>query len=140
MQKGNLRNSRVHIIILVYTLMKDLSKYEAEKNSEAKKTGMITSTINCKVSVMVKNLQNKTSFRAVNHVDELNNIQNPVLRESGRNKRKFMRETEDKISLDNRRQIKNKLHSLLLLPAETKIFCSNNLMFFFSNFKINPTQ
>ena len=57
--------------------------------------GMITSTKNCTVSVIVKNLQNETSFRAVNNVDELNKIQNPVLRESGRNKRKFMKEAEE---------------------------------------------
>ena len=91
-----------------------LSKFEAEMNSEAKKMGMITLTKNCTVSVMVKNLQNKTSFRAVNHVDQLNNIQNPVLRESGRNKRKFRKEMEvlsikngqEKISPDNKRQKK----------------------------------
>ena len=91
-----------------------LPKYEAEINSEAKKMGMITSTKNCTVSVMVKNLQNETSFRAVNNVDELNKIQNPVLRESGRNKRKFMKEAEElscekgqeRFSPDNRRPMK----------------------------------
>ena len=63
---------------------------------------------------MVKNLQNETSFKAVNNVDELNKIQNPVLRESGRNKRKFMKEEEElsceksqaRFSPDNRRQMK----------------------------------
>ena len=63
---------------------------------------------------MVKNLQNETSFKAVNNVDELNKIQNPVLRESGRNKRKFMREAEElpcengqeRYSPDNKRQMK----------------------------------
>ena len=77
--------------------------------------GMITSTKNCKVSVMVKNLQNETSFKAVNNVDELNKIQNPVLRESGRNKRKLMKEADElscekgreKFSPDNKRQSKN---------------------------------
>ena len=91
-----------------------LPKYEAEINSEAKKMGMITSTKNCTVSVMVKNLQNETSFRAVNNVDELNKIQNPVLRESGRNKRKFMKEAEElscekgqeRFSPDNKRPMK----------------------------------
>ena len=76
--------------------------------------GMIASTKTRIVSVMVKNLQNETPFRAVNHVDELNNIQNPVLRESGRNKRKFMKEIEvlsiekrqEKFSPDNKRQMK----------------------------------
>ena len=57
--------------------------------------GMITSTESCTMSVMVKNLQNETSFRAVDHVDELNDIQNPVIRENGRNKQKFTKETEE---------------------------------------------
>ena len=78
-----------------------------KKKSEAKKMGMITSTKNCTVSVMVKNLQNEASFRTVNHVEELNNIQNPVLQESGRNKRNLMKETEDlSIESDNWRHMK----------------------------------
>ena len=67
------------------------------------------------MSVIVKNLQNETSFRAVNNVDKLNKIQNPVLRESGRNKRKFMKEADElscekgqeEFSPDNKRQLKN---------------------------------
>ena len=43
---------------------------------------------------MVKNLQNEASFRAVNRVDELNNIQNSLLRDSGRNKQNLMKKTE----------------------------------------------
>ena len=75
---------------------------------------MIISTKNSTVSVMVKNLQNETSFKAVNKVDELNKIQNHVLRESGRNKRKFMKEAEElscekgqeKFSPNNKRHMK----------------------------------
>ena len=56
---------------------------------------------------MVKNLQNETSFRTVNHVDKPNNIQNPVLQESGGNKRNPMNETEKlSIESDNRRHLK----------------------------------
>ena len=66
------------------------------------------------VSVNVKNLQNETSFGGVNHADELNNIKNSVSQESGRNKRKLMKETEavssekglEKLSSDNMRQMK----------------------------------
>ena len=64
---------------------------------------------------MVKNVQNEASIKAVNNVDELNKIQNPVLRESGRNKRKFMEEADElpsekgreKFSPDNKSQSKN---------------------------------
>ena len=63
---------------------------------------------------MVTNQQSETSFRVVNHVDELNNIQNPVLRDCGRKKRKIMKEPEElssekvreKFSSDNKRQMK----------------------------------
>ena len=63
---------------------------------------------------MVKNLQNETSLRAVNNVNELNKIQNPVLRESGRKNQKFMKEAEElscekgqeKFSTDSKRQTK----------------------------------
>ena len=76
---------------------------------------LITSTKNCTVSVIVKNLQNETSFELVNNVDKLKKIQNPVLRESGRNKWKLVKEADElscekgqeKFSPDNKRQLKN---------------------------------
>ena len=63
---------------------------------------------------MVTNQQSETSLRVVNHVDELNKIQNLVLRECGRKKRKIMKEPEElssekgreKFSPDNKRQMK----------------------------------
>ena len=66
-----------------------LPKHEAQINSEAKKMGMITSTKNCAVSVMVQNSQYETSFQPVNYVNDLNKVKNAVLRESAREKPKF---------------------------------------------------
>ena len=92
---------------------------------------------------MVKDLQNETSCRAVNHVDELSNIQNPVLRESGHNKRKFTKDTEElsgekgqeKFSPDDKRQMKNKHLSLFLSTLEIGSFCSDYLIIFCGNFE-----
>ena len=66
-----------------------LPKHEAQINNEAKKMGMITSTKNCAVSVMVRNSQNETSFQAVNYDNDLNKVKNAVLRDSAREKPKF---------------------------------------------------
>ena len=66
-----------------------LPKHEAQINSEAKKMGMITSTKNCAVSVMVRNSQNETSFQPVNYVNDLNKVKNAVLRDPAREKPKF---------------------------------------------------
>ena len=66
-----------------------LPKHEAQINREAKKMGMITSTKNCAVSVMVRNSQNETSFQPVNYVNDLNKVKNAVLRDPAREKPKF---------------------------------------------------
>ena len=66
-----------------------LPKHEAQISSEAKKMGMITSTKNCAVSVMVRNSQNETSFQPVNYVNDLNKVKNAVSRDSTREKPKF---------------------------------------------------
>ena len=66
-----------------------LSKHEAQFNSEAKKMGMITSTKNCAVSVIVRNSENEISFQPVNYVNDLNKVKNAVLRELAREKLKF---------------------------------------------------
>ena len=63
-----------------------LPKYEAQFNSEAKKMGIITSTKNSAVSVMVRNSRNETSFQPVNYVNDLNKVKNAVLRDSAREK------------------------------------------------------
>ena len=65
-----------------------LPKHEAQINSEAKKMGMITSTKNCAVSVMVRNSQNETSFQPVNYVNYINKVKKAVLRYSAREKPK----------------------------------------------------
>ena len=66
-----------------------LPKHEAQINSEAKKMGMITSTKNCAVAVMVRNSQNENSFQHVNYVNDLNKVKNAVLRDPAREKPKF---------------------------------------------------
>ena len=48
---------------------------------------------NTKSAVMVKNLQNEISFRTLNHLVELNSIQNSVLVDTGRKRQKIMKET-----------------------------------------------
>ena len=71
-------------------------------------------TKNCALSVVVKNLQ-KASIKPVNQVEDLKNIQSPVLRDSGRKRQKFINKVEEllkengteKTSLDNKRQMKN---------------------------------
>ena len=55
-----------------------LPKHEAQINSEAKKMGLITSTKNCAVSVLVKSSQKETSFKPVNYISDLNKVQNAV--------------------------------------------------------------
>ena len=66
-----------------------LPKHEAQINSETKQMGMITSTKNCAVSVMVRNSQNETSFQPVNHVNDLKKVKNAVLIDSARRQTKF---------------------------------------------------
>ena len=94
---------------------------------------------NCTVSVMVKILQSKTSFRAVNHKDGLNNILKPLLRESGRNKRKFIKETkkisrekgQEKCLPDERDKLKEKPNSMAFLSnSRNWKFFSDYLKFF----------
>ena len=66
-----------------------LPKHETQINSEAKRMGMITSTKNCAVSVMVRKSQNETSFQPINCVNDLNEVKNAVLRDSAIEKPKF---------------------------------------------------
>ena len=56
---------------------------------EEQKMGMITSTKNCAVFVMVRNSQNETLFQRVNYVNGLNKVKNAVLRDSAREKPTF---------------------------------------------------
>ena len=57
-----------------------LPKHEEQINSEAKKMGIITSPINCAVSVMVQYYHNETSFQSVNYINDISKVKNAVLR------------------------------------------------------------
>ena len=61
-----------------------LPKHEMQINSEVKRMGMITSTKNCEISVMIRKSQNEASFQPVNYVTDLNKINNSLLRDSVR--------------------------------------------------------
>ena len=87
--KRKLKNLKNPLNNLNMYINERLPKHEAQINSEAKKMDMITSTINCAVSVIVRNSQNVTSFQPVNYVNDLNNVKNAVLRDSATKKPKF---------------------------------------------------
>ena len=57
----------------------NLPKYDAEIKAEAQKQGFVTSTKNCKVSVLVQK-NNVTSFKNINFVEDLGKIENPIKR------------------------------------------------------------
>ena len=63
----------------------NLPKYDAEIKAEAQKQGFVTSTTNCKVSVLVQK-NNVTSFKNINFVEDLGKIENPIKRDISKRK------------------------------------------------------
>ena len=73
-----------------------LPKVDAELKNEAQKQSFITSTNNCKVSVLVSKANNTIVYRRINYTSDLANVPNAIKRRDASDKRKLEKDNNGK--------------------------------------------
>ena len=73
-----------------------LPKFDAELKNEANKQGFITSTNNCKVSVLVSKANNTIGYHRINYTSDLANVPNAIKRKDASNKHKHEKDNDGK--------------------------------------------
>ena len=76
--------------------MSTCQKNDAELKNEANKQGFITSTNNCKVSVLVSKANITTGYHRINYPSDLANVPNAIKRKGTSNKRKLEKDNDGK--------------------------------------------
>ena len=73
-----------------------MPKVDAEMKNEANKQGFITSTINCKVSVLVSRANSTIGYHRIHYKSDLANVPNAIKRKDASNKRKLEKDNDGK--------------------------------------------
>ena len=91
-----LKKSKNEINDQNFYINEHLPKVDAEMKNKANKQGFITSTNNCKVSVLVSKSNNTIGYHRVNYTSDLANVPNAIKRKDASNKRKLEKDNDGK--------------------------------------------